>query len=141
MAIETDDSKFPRVIARWTGELSDANLTALLQQLDAWLARGGPVALLIDARGATGMNAAQRSLLVSHMKSARHLTERQLIQALVIDNPVIRALYFTVSWAFPMPFPSKAFAEPELALAWLEAQLRYKLRGENREKVSDDLNA
>lgn len=145
MGIEIDDSKFPHVITRWTGELSDAELTAVLLQLDAWLARGGPVALLLDARGATGMNAYQRSLLVNHMKAARHLTERQFIQALVIDSPVIRALYFAVSWAFPMPFPSKVFAEPEPARAWLEAQLRYKLRGEKGEKapseVSHDLNA
>jgi hypothetical protein len=47
-----------------------------------------------------------------------------LIQALVIDNPLVRALYFAVSWAFPMGFPSRVFSDVDSANAWLEAQLR-----------------
>ena len=113
---------------RWQGEIADAELRAGLADLDRWLSLGLPFTLLIDARGGWPFSAAQRSSVVAHINAHRRTTERLLVQAVVIDNALIRALYYAVNWAVPLPFPSKVFADVEPARAWLAVQLEARQR-------------
>jgi hypothetical protein len=128
MGVEIDESKYPRVAIRWTGTVTDEELRAVLSSIDRWLAQGQSFALLLDTRGGWPFNTEQRGWVIEHMKANRAATDRFLIQALVIESPLVRALYYAVSWAFPMGFPSKVFSELEPAQAWLEAQLLSRQR-------------
>jgi hypothetical protein len=121
-----DESQWPRVEVRWTGVVTDAELTDFLGRMDGWLGRGVPFSLLLDSRGALGLDSGQRKRVVEYMNRHAAPTGALLVQAVVFDNPIQRALYFAILWAFPMPFPSKTFAEVEPARRWLDMQLRSK---------------
>lgn len=124
MAQEIDDSRWPWVETRWRGAATDAEVDRFLARMDLWLARHTPFYLLIDSRGAWGLDATQRARIIQYMRDTAGLTGQLLVQAVVFDNPVQRALYFAVVWVFPMPFPSKAFSEPDAARRWLALQMR-----------------
>jgi hypothetical protein len=126
MPASYDDSQWPKVEVRWTGVVTDGELTDFLQRMDVWLRRSVPFSLLLDSRGAWGLDSAQRKRVVEAMHESSAQTGALLVQAVVLDNPIQRALYFAVLWAFPMPFPSKTFGDVEAARLWLEVQLRGK---------------
>jgi hypothetical protein len=48
---------------------------------------------------------------------------RNLVQAVVQDSALQRALYIAISAVAPMPFASSTFADPELARQWLLEKL------------------
>lgn len=118
-----DEAAWPLVKLRWTGRGTDDELTAFLARLDAWLDRRERFGLMIDARGALGLTSDQRRRVVAHMKAKRLETARYLVQALVHDNAILRTLALVVEIVVPPLFPSKAFAIPEAAQAWLQSQL------------------
>jgi hypothetical protein len=121
---EVDDSTWPIVAVSWTGTVTDAEVTAFLARLDGWLARGQRFGLLIDTLNLAGtVSARQREQIVQHMKASKERTGRLLVQAIVHDHPLHRALYQAVSFVFPLPFPSKTFPEPESARLWLKDKL------------------
>jgi hypothetical protein len=123
MGEQIDETEWPLVTVRWSGAISDAVLNGFLVQMDGWLGRGGPFGLLLDARGAQGLSPEQRARVVSHMKKHAALTAKLLFQATVIDNLVQRTLFYGINLIFPNPFPSKVFAEPAAARAWLRSVL------------------
>jgi stage II sporulation SpoAA-like protein len=123
MGFEYDDRQWPIVKARWSGTVTDRDLDGALARIDGYLARGERFGLLIDSRGGGGFSPEQRNRLIAHMKAQSQLTTRLLAQAVVFDNLIQRTLYHGVRLLFPSPFPSKAFAEPEAARAWLESEL------------------
>lgn len=118
-----DATEWPLVKVRWTGRISNDELSGFLANLDEWLDRGERFGLLIDARGALGLSSDQRRRVVAHMKAARVKTERSLIQAAVHDNAIQRTLSLVIEIVVPPPFPSKTFGDLDAALAWLKAQL------------------
>ena len=118
-----DDSQWPLVQVRWSGAISDFEMEQMLLQMDGWLGRRERFGLLLDSRGAAGLSPEQRNRLIAHMKSRAPLTSRFMLQAMVIDSLVQRTLFFAINLAFPNPFPSKTFSEPEAARRWLESQL------------------
>jgi hypothetical protein len=119
MGFEYDESSWPIVRARWLGAVTDAEVSDALARIDRWVARGQRFGLLIDARGGGGMSPEQRNRLIAHMKAHAEITAKYLVQAVVFDNLVQRTLYYWVNLLFPSPFPSKAFADPVAAEAWL----------------------
>jgi hypothetical protein len=123
VGMQVDESHWPLVEVRWLDVASDPELAEFLAMLDRWLARGVPFGLLLDSRGAQGLSSEQRKLVLATMKRTADLTGRHLVQAIVIDNPIQRALYFAMAWAFAMPFPSKAFGDLDAARAWLKVQV------------------
>jgi len=123
MQADIEESAWPIVTVRWKGVVSDATLLGFLTRLNAWLDRGERFGLLIDGTGASGLSPDQRKVLLTHMKQHAARTEKLLIQAAVIDNIAHRTLFYGINLFFPNPFPSKVFAEPVAARAWLEAQL------------------
>jgi hypothetical protein len=108
--------------------VTDDELKAGLAAIDGWFARDVPFALIIDARGGWPFSSEQRGWVIDHMRNTRAQSERLLIQALIIDNPLVRALYYAVSWAVPMAFPSKVFADDAPAREWVDVQLKDKER-------------
>lgn len=118
-----DDSAWPIVKVRWSGALTDGELTGFLAALDGWLARAQRFGLLLDGRGGRGLSSDQRRAVVAHMKASAPLTSKYLVQATVHDNAVMRTLDNTIGWMLPRPFVSKTFSDPQLALAWLGEQL------------------
>jgi hypothetical protein len=132
--IEIDESTYPIVRLGWSAAISDEETREVLAAIDRLLARGRPFGLLIDSRSGLPFSGEQRALIIEHIKANRATSERLLVQALVIDNPMVRALYYAVSWAVPMPFPSKVFSEVAAAREWLELQLSAKTR-QNKERA------
>jgi hypothetical protein len=128
--LETDDSAWPIVVARWRGRPSDTALRAALARMDGWLARGERFGLLIDSRGGGPFTPEQRKLLLGHMKKNVDLTRQRLVQAVVADSLILRSFYWAMQLFFPSPFPSHVFGDIEPARAWLVATLE---RGDDRE--------
>lgn len=118
-----DDSGWPIVKARWSGTMTDDEIALVLRTMDGWLARGQRFGFLLDARGGRGLTGDQRRLVVAHMKGTRELSAKYLVQAIVHDNAIMRTLDNTIGWMLPRPFVSKTFADPEVALMWLNHQL------------------
>jgi hypothetical protein len=119
MSFEYDDQSWPIVKARWTGTATDQAVDAALARIDGYLARGERFGLLIDSRGGGGFSPEQRNRVIAHMKSRAEQTSRLLVQAVVIDNLIQRTLYYAVRLIMPSPFPSRVFAHPGPAEAWL----------------------
>jgi hypothetical protein len=119
MSFEYDESQWPLVLTSWRGTPSDDEFNAMLARVDGWLARRETFALLVDARGVGGFSPEQRRRVIAHMKANVELTQRYLIQAAVIDGLMQRTLFYGVNLLFPNRFPSRVFAEPEAARAWL----------------------
>jgi hypothetical protein len=136
LSFTIDESKFPVVALTHSQSVSDDDLAQVLAAIDRWLAKGEPFALLIDSRGGLPFSAEQRASIVEHMKANRAATEQLLVQALVIDNPLLRAFYYAVSWAAPMPFPSKVFSEVATAREWIDLQLSAKARHKKESAAS-----
>ncbi len=123
MGARIDEAGWPLVEVRWQGMVTDAETVAFLESMDRWLVRRQTFGLLLDSRGALGLTASQRHLVLEHMKSRSALSARYLVQAVVMDNLIQRTLYQAMNVLHPMPFPSTVHAEPEPARRWLAAQL------------------
>ncbi len=119
-----DETEWPIVVVQWHGPLGEAELRAFLARLDTWLQRGERFGLLIDSRAAQGMSPEQRVQVIDHMKQRAPLTSRLLVQAIVLHSLIQRTLFYGINLLFPNPFPSKVFASPEPARAWLDATLK-----------------
>jgi hypothetical protein len=126
--MQVDGSNWPLINVRWTDLASDDELAQFLSLMDLWLAKDKTFGLLIDCRGAQGLTSEQRKVVLAYMRNRSAETERLLVQGVVIDNAIQRALYFAISWAYPRPFPSKTFADVEAARAWIMMQLDARQR-------------
>jgi hypothetical protein len=123
MSFEWDERSWPIVKTRWSGTSSDRDVDAALARIDDYLSRDQRFGLLIDSRGGGGFSPEQRNRVLAHMKTRASLTSRLLVQAVVIDNLIQRTLYYGVRLLLPSPFPSKVFAHPDTAQAWLGQEL------------------
>lgn len=119
-----DEKDWPIVVVQWEGPLAEVDLRMFLSRLDTWLARGERFGLMIDSRAAQGMSPEQRVQVIEHMKQRAALTSRFLVQAIVLQSLLQRTLFYSINLLFPNPFPSKVFANPHDARAWLEATLK-----------------
>jgi SpoIIAA-like len=123
MLVPIDEAGWPVVTVRWSGLVTDAMLQEFLSKMDRWLERRERFALLLDSRGAKGFSPEQRKRLIHHMKQHAALTTPYLVQAIVLDNPMQRTLFYGINLIFPNPFPSKVFADPAEARSWLGREL------------------
>jgi hypothetical protein len=123
MDLDVDETAWPIVTVRWVGIPSDSTLTTFLGCMDRWLEKGQRFGLLMDTRSAAGLSPEQRVRVLGHMKSQASLTAKYYVQAMVIDSVVQRTLFYGINVIFRNPFPSKVFAEPEAARAWLASEL------------------
>jgi hypothetical protein len=124
MLVPIDEAGWPLVKVRWDGAVSDSMIDSFLARMNEWLERGERFALLLDSRGAKGMSPEQRNRVIAHMKQNAARTAQCLVQAIVLDNLIQRTLFYGINVIFPNPFPSKVFADPAEAEAWLRAQLQ-----------------
>lgn len=129
---EVDESGWPIVGVRWTGEVTDGDLGEFFAHLDGWLARGQRFGLLLDARDGSDLNGPQRARVLAHMRATAEKSGTLLVQAFIQDKAVHRVLYTVMSAIFPLPFPSKMFPEPESARIWLADKLRSVTDGRGR---------
>ncbi|MEK7765427.1 MAG: hypothetical protein AAB368_04235 [bacterium] len=123
MGIRVDESQWPVVTARWQGAVRDEEVKSFLAWMEHWLAREQRFGLLLDARAAGLLSRAQRATILAYMKRHAAPSAKFLVQALVINNAVVRALYNSIRRVFPHPYPSRIFTLPKPAREWLEAQL------------------
>jgi hypothetical protein len=123
MSFEMDESEWPLVVARWRGTPTEDEFSQAMGRIDAYLHKSERFALLIDGRGGGSYSPEQRATLIRYMKENAELTRRYLIQAIVIDNLVVRTLFYGINVVFPNAFPSKVFSDTETARAWLLAML------------------
>lgn len=128
---DVDETAWPIVSVRWSGEVTDGELASFFAHLDTWFARGR-FGLLLDARHASDLTPAQRASVLAHMKATAEKSGSRMVQAFVQEKAVHRVLYSVMSTVFPLPFPSKMFPEPESARLWLEDKLRSLSGGPGR---------
>lgn len=119
-----DEANWPLVTVTWSDAPSEETMRHFLSRMDAWLGRRQRFGLVLDSRGAKGLSPEVRRLLIGHMKNSAALTAQYLVQAIVLDNLIQRTLFYGINLIFPNPFPSRIFAEPTAARAWVLAELK-----------------
>ena len=121
--MEIDESAWPLVTVRWEGIATDADLARVLGCIDTYLDREQRFGLLVDALESGVLTPEQRVRTIAHMKANANRTSRLLVQAIVIRSRIQRTLFYGVNLVFPNPFPSKVFADADVARRWLEDEL------------------
>ena len=118
--LEVEESGWPIIVARHLGPVTDDDLNTLFELVQECLDRRERFGLMLDLREGIGdMSPAQRKRVVEHIRSTADRSGTGMVQAIIYDHPLHRAMYERMSQLYPLPFPSKAFPEPESARVWL----------------------
>ncbi len=120
---EIDDSRFPLVVVRFVGLLTDEDFRAYLERAEAVRSRG-PNAAILDATHAGYLPARQRRMQAEWMKRHREMLRRNSLgSAFVVPSPLIRGVLTAILWIADMPGPHvvvETYAEAE---EWVRAKL------------------
>ncbi len=119
------DHSWPLVSVRWPKEaIAPDALDRLFAATDGWLARREPFAMLTDGRDAAAPTALVRKRLAENAKQNEDALARYLAaSAVVVGNPVVRAMITAVNWLAPPRYPVKVFTDVADAEAWARGAL------------------
>ncbi|MEZ4371345.1 MAG: hypothetical protein R3B07_11000 [Polyangiaceae bacterium] len=122
--ILTNERHWPLVLVVWPEHpVSDDDLEAFFAASRHHLARGRHVVLHL-ADGASGLGARHRRVMADYIKQHESTLRRNVLAgAIVLKNPVLRAMIIATNWLAPPPSPQRIFATREAAEAWLEQVL------------------
>ncbi len=132
-AFELDATRFPLVMARERGGLSDAARAELLDKLDELVSRRGRHALVLDLRSAMPVPEAQKTFIAErwHM-TARMLVEKWACVSVAVSPPLLRGLPVGAFWLKAAPVPAKLFPGIEPATQWARGVLNHSVSVEPR---------
>jgi hypothetical protein len=123
--IAIDETYWPLVVFRFSGDVSMAELEAYLKRQEEMTARQERTASLVLTENLkmweTPVLRQQAQWVKEHYDVLQRLS---LGAAQVIRSPVIRGMLKAVLWLQPMPQPHVVTATVEEALAWLKLKMR-----------------
>jgi hypothetical protein len=130
MLPNVDDSSWPIVRITYGDVITFDEIAELAARLQGIFEKRGPMVMLIDvsALAASNVTALHRRRLA---EGADTLAAQGALlgEAVIIPNPILRALYVGYTWACKRKtFPSQSFFDAEAALAWAREQARAALR-------------
>jgi len=110
--------------------MTPAELSGCLDTLESYFANATPLAISIDARGASPPSARERQGIASRYRQWQRDYPGQLAgMAVVLTSAIERGVFTAIIWAVGHGFPARAFGAPEDAEAWLLAALARKTEG------------
>ncbi len=120
-----DISDWPIVYVAWPSRpIGDEDVEVFLEESMVELQRGPHTAIHLS-EGGSGLRAAQRRRIAEWtVKHEALIGARMLGAAVVVKNPVLRAMVTAINWMAPPPYPQHLFAEQHEARAWVEGKLR-----------------
>ncbi|MBX3185267.1 MAG: hypothetical protein KIT72_08320 [Polyangiaceae bacterium] len=122
--IPRDTSDWPIVYVTWPSRpIDDDDVELFLKESLEELERGTHVSIHLS-EGGSGLRAKQRRRVAEWMLEHHELIGQRILgAAVVVRNPVLRAMVTAVNWMAPPPYPQHLFAEQHEARAWVEGQL------------------
>ncbi|HYO65517.1 MAG TPA: hypothetical protein VEU33_05495 [Archangium sp.] len=131
-----DDSRWPLLLLRVTGAMSDKQFGAFLAQSDTYLARGEKYVSILDL-GQVGLpSPAQRQMQAEWIR--RHdapLRELVLGNANIITSAPIRLALSLIFHLNPLPMPYAAVADMDSALRFVLGKLEEGGRRDDAERI------
>lgn len=125
VAPRSDESAWPVFRVRMPKEpMSDEELVAHLDQIEALCRRRESFALLVDVREAPGMSANHRRLVAARLRALSRREPALLVAiGVVLGSTVQRGVFTALQWLVGHTPPARAFATPEEATSWLRDAL------------------
>ncbi len=119
-----DDSAWPIVVSRASGESTDEDMAGYLLMGERLLARRQPHVLIVDATAGRSLNSVHRKM-VAEWNSRYSVALRRYRVGLVLVTPsaLLRGMVTAIYWVSPAPFPYQPVATLEEAVAWANQQL------------------
>jgi len=122
--ITFDDSQWPLLSVRLSGDVSDAQYIQYLEQMDAFLARGERFVCVIDVSQCAVLSVAQRYLHAAWIhKNEDRLRELLLGQSSVMTSAHMRLSRSMLNYVKPMPVPNAAVPDMDAALRYVAGRL------------------
>lgn len=120
-----DSSRFPLVILQLPSTIDAATIEQLTREQAKVFERGRQFVSIVDLRRVSSVpNATVRQRLGDYTRSIEAPSQRyQLANAIVIDNPLIRAALSAIHWIAPPPVPTQVVATREAGLDFLRKHL------------------
>lgn len=104
-SIETDSSRLPLLVIRFTGVVDDVAFDRYLEQTRERATSGKRYAVLADATNAGVATAPQRKRQADFIKAHRELLAHVCVgNAFVIPNPLVRGVLTAILWLQPLPY-------------------------------------
>jgi hypothetical protein len=123
MPYDHDESQWPIVLCRPSGNSTDEDIVTYIAAHGAALRRG-PHVTIVDARGGQSMEAKHRRQITDWIKAnAAELRLNRLGAAFVSDSVVVRGILTALYWVAPPPYPYQIFKTMNEALAWSHARM------------------
>jgi hypothetical protein len=121
--IEVDDSHWPLVLFRFSGQVSMAELEAYLARQDQLLGRQQMTGSLVLTDNLkmweTAVLRRQADWIKHNVESLRRYS---VGAALIIHSPIVRGMLKAILWIQPMPQPHVVTDSVDQALAWLRSR-------------------
>ncbi|ATB28051.1 hypothetical protein [Melittangium boletus] len=122
--ITFDDSQWPLLSVRLSGNVSDAQYAQYLEQMDAFLARGERFVCVIDVSQCSVLSVAQRYLHAAWIhKNEDLLRELLLGQSSVMTSAHMRLSRSMLNYVKPLPVPNAAVPDMDAALRYAAGRL------------------
>jgi hypothetical protein len=129
-----DDTSWPIVTIDYGEVITFEEIAEVSTALERIFEKRGPFAILVDigALSATATTALHRKRLAEESDRLSAMGAF-LAEAVVVPNPVLRALYVGYTWAGKAKsYPSRAFHDSAAALVWAREQSRAAPRAKPR---------
>jgi hypothetical protein len=125
---------WPVVLTRVTGDLSDADCTALCEQWRTIFAKQETVVCITDAREARNRPSPKQRAMFAELGAAldAQIRKHSLGHATVVENALIRSVMTAVGWLYKPPVPQPFFTTMDDAWAWAEERLKSYRAGARR---------
>lgn len=135
--ITIDESRFPLVMVKYRGAVTDAEFDSYLSTITAFIERGRRFGAVLDTRHASAASATQRR------RQAMWLREHQaelpalcLGCAFVVTSPIMRGALTAIFWIQPLAFPYVICAGLHDAVSWVEERVGIDHRAAPSERPS-----
>jgi hypothetical protein len=123
--IHIDDTYWPLIVFRFSGQVSMAELDNYLKWQAEMVARCLPNASLVLTENLRMWEMPVLRKQAMWIKEHEQLLRKySLGAALVITSPVVRGMLKALLWMQPMPQPHFVCSSPEEALVWLRDRFR-----------------
>lgn len=124
-----DASSWPLVRVSLPAHITPEEYTANLDAMSVYMRRGEPFGILVDARNATPIGAAQRRELAARLRQWHDAYPGALVAiAVVASNVLQRGVVTAVNWLLRPAHALRAFEHEADAAAWLHERIAHVAR-------------
>jgi hypothetical protein len=135
-----DDSRWPLLMLRVTGPMTDKQFGEFLARSDTYLARGEKYVSILDIAQAGLPTAVQRQMQAEWIRKQEPLLREQVLgNANILTSAPIRLALSLIFHLKPLPMPYAAVADMDSALRFVIGKLEEGGLGAEAERIRRDL--